>query len=82
MAIEPQKVRQLGRSINLCLPDILALAEHRRSHQLVPILPRDEVRCFQKHGRAVCKGQQLPFRFRCKGGGDCLLDMLWRGLGC
>ncbi len=64
----------LGSSINLSLPRVLSLTEHRRSHDLVAILAADEIRCFEEYRGAIRPRHTLPFGFRSErpidGGGD------------
>ena len=51
--VEPQKVTQLGCSVNLSLPGILSLSHHRCRHQLISILATDQIRSFEKDRSSV-----------------------------
>lgn len=50
----------LCRGINLCLPNVLPLAQNGSSHQLVPVLFADEVRSLEKDGCAIAPRHSLP----------------------
>lgn len=78
---EPQKVTQLSRGINLRLPSILPLAQHRGSQQLVAVLSTHEVRGLEEDGSAVCKGHLLPCLLRGEGSINGSRDICGAGAG-
>ena len=61
------RIPHLGCSIDLCLPCILALAEHRGCHELVTVLPAHKVRSLEEDGRAIVPRQRLPLLLCGKG---------------
>lgn len=63
VAIQAKEVCQLSRGINLALPDILALSQHRRRNQLIPILPRHELRRAHEDSNPVNERRVLPVLF-------------------
>ena len=76
---EAEEIAQLGRSVNLGLPRILALAQHGRGHNVVAVLAGNQVGGLQKDGRAVSPGELLPDLLAREGTVDSLLDDLGRG---
>lgn len=78
---ESQEITQLSSSIDLSLPDILALAQHRGSQQLIAILATHEVGRFQEDGRTVGKGHLLPRLLGREGGVDGFCDIRGAGAG-
>ena len=66
----------LRSSINLRLPRILPLAQHRRSKELVPVLATNEIRRLQEDRGAIVPGHALPLRLRLQRAIDGLRDDL------
>ena len=69
----------LGGSINLRLPCILALSKYSRRHNLIAVLPADQIRRLQEDSSTVMPRHVLPFFFRTQ----CTLNRLpsERGVG-
>ena len=57
---EAQKVADLRTGINLSLPHVLALADHRRGKQLVAVLVRDQVRGLEADGGTLAPRHVRP----------------------
>lgn len=79
--IEPEEIHQLRSTIDLCLPGVLALAQHGRGHDLVAVFARDEVRGFEEDGGAVGEGEGFPGGLCGEGGGDGGGDVGGGGVG-
>jgi hypothetical protein len=60
--------------IDLCLPNILPLAQYGCSYQPVPVLFADEVRSLEKDGRAIAPRHSLPPSLCGQGALDCPRD--------
>lgn len=55
-----KKQPNLSGSINFGLPNILALSEHRSSHELVPILSASQLCGFQENSRPIVPREGFP----------------------
>jgi hypothetical protein len=66
--VEAEEVAKLSGSIDLGLPGVLALAQHRRSHNVVAVFGADQVRRLQEDGGAVGERQGLPIGLGGQGG--------------
>lgn len=77
VAVEAEEVGQFGRGVDLALPDVLALAQHRRRDELVAVLGGHQLCCPLEDGRSVNERGLLPALLRLQsgldGGGDLLL---------
>lgn len=73
LAVEAEKVAQLGSSVNFSLPDVLALAQHGGSHHLVSVFGGQEVGSLQEDSDAVVERQSLPLLAGSQGTLDGLL---------
>ena len=51
----------LSSSVDFSLPRILPLAQNGRCKELVPVLPADKIRRFQKDRRAIIPRHAFPF---------------------
>jgi hypothetical protein len=79
IAIKAEEISQFSRSINLSLPDILALAQHRRCDEFIPVLGTDQVRCLEEYGRSVDEGRVLPILLGLQGRFNGGQNLLLRG---
>jgi hypothetical protein len=62
-----EKKTNLCSSINLSLPSILPLTQHRSSQQLVPILSTSQISSLQKYSSPIVPRQTLPVVLRSQG---------------
>jgi hypothetical protein len=69
--VESKEIDQFCRRIDFGLPCILALAEHRRRHNLISVFAGNQIRSFEEDCSSVGKGKRFPFRLRSKGRIDC-----------
>lgn len=72
LAVKAPEITQLGCSIDLCLPRVLALAEHRSRHNLVAVLLAQQVSCLEEDRNTVRERHRLPARLGCHGTIDSL----------
>lgn len=81
IAVETEEIRQLGRSVNLSLPDVLTLTQHRCSNQVKPVLARDQLSSLEENRGSVNKGSFFPIflclQCRFNGGVGLLLGGKW-----
>ncbi len=73
--VEAKEIAEFRGSIDLSLPGILALTEHRRRHEVVSVLGAYQVGGLQEYSGTVHEGKGLPRRLCGEGGVDRCLDM-------
>lgn len=71
---ESEEIRQLGSGINLRLPRILSLTQHRRRHEFVSVFTGDEISSLEEDRSLVVPWHVFPFAFGGEGAGDGVIE--------
>lgn len=77
VTVETEEISQLGGCIDLGLPDILALAQHRGGDELIAVPCRGKLGCPLENSRPIDKRGLLPPLLCLQGGFDGSRDLLF-----
>lgn len=76
VAVLTEEVCQLGRGVDLTLPDILSLTQHGRRNQLIPVFARGQLGGLHEDSSAIDEGGLLPALLGLESGFDGSSDLL------
>lgn len=76
---QSEEIGQLSSSVNLALPNVLALSKHGRSNQLITVLGCRQLGGALEDSRSINERCVLPVLLRLEGGLDSSADLLFAG---